>query len=61
MIAYVCAGMVIMPILGILGLSSFLVLFDSNPWLGFLKGLIITTLVTLITMFFTRIKWFWRT
>jgi len=61
MIAYVSAGMVIMPIVGIMGLSSFLALFDSNPWLGFLKGLIITSLVTLITLFFTRIKWFWRT
>ena len=61
MIAYVCAGMVIMPILGFSGLSSFLALFDSDPWLGLLKGIIITSLVTLITMFFTRIKWFWRT
>ena len=61
MIAYVCAGMVIIPILGISGLSPFLALFDSGPWTGFLKGVIITLLVTLITMFFTRIKWFWRT
>jgi hypothetical protein len=61
MIAYVCAGMVIMPILGITGLSSLLTLFNSSPWLGFFKGVIITSFVTLITMFFTRIKWFWRT
>ncbi|MFR7516719.1 MAG: hypothetical protein ACLUVY_05630 [Bacteroides uniformis] len=33
----------------------------TNPWLGFLQGLLLTSMALLVTMFFTRIKWFWRT
>ena len=33
----------------------------TSPWLGFLHGVLLTSLTILITMFFTRIKWFWRT
>jgi len=61
MIAYVAPNMLVMPLLSIAGLSRYLGLLDDNPWLGLLKGLIITSLVTLVAMFFTRIKWFWRT
>jgi len=61
MIAYVGASMVVMPVLNITGAASLLGMMSGNPWLGFLKGVIITALVTLMTMFFTRIKWFWRT
>ena len=61
MIAYVGTSMLIMPVLNITGLVPYLTVFDSDPWLGLLKGLLITALVTLITLFFTRIKWFWRT
>jgi len=36
-------------------------LSQGNAWEGLLQGVIITGLVTLMTMFFTKIKWFWRT
>lgn len=61
MIAYVGSSMLIMPVLSISGIASYMSVFIADPWLGFLKGLIITALVTLVTMFFTRIGWFWRT
>lgn len=61
MIAYVAPSMVVLPILKILNLMPFLNAFGANAWLGFLRGLVITALVTLLTMFFTKIKWFWRT
>ena len=61
MIAYVGASMVVMPILQLTGAVSLLDMMMANPWLGFLRGVIVTTLVTLMTMFFTHIKWFWRT
>jgi len=61
MIAYVGASMVVIPILQIAGAGPLLESMLSNPWLGFLRGLLVTALVTLMTMFFTRIKWFWRT
>lgn len=60
MIAYVASSMLVMPLLNIFGLADYLSVFNSNPWLGFLKGLIITSIVALVTIFFTRIKWFWR-
>jgi len=61
MIAYVGTNLLVMPLINILGLAPSLTWFDTNPWLGFLKGVITTVLVTLVTLFFTRIKWFWRT
>jgi predicted acyltransferase len=61
MIAYVGASMVVIPILHITGAGTWLDMMMSNPWTGFLRGVIVTALVTLMTMFFTRIKWFWRT
>jgi len=61
MIAYVGASMVVLPILQIVGAGSLLETMMTNPWTGFLRGLIVTALVTLMTMFFTCIKWFWRT
>ncbi len=61
MIAYVGSAMVVLPILNITGLLPVLNDYGNNAWLGFFRGIFITGLVTLITMFFTRIKWFWRT
>lgn len=61
MIAYVASAMLVMPLLSIAGVAEFLSFLNGNPWLGFFKGVLITTLVTLVTMFFTRLKWFWRT
>lgn len=61
MIAYVAPNMVVMPLLNLSGLSSYLVYLTTNPWLGFFRGLFITTLAVLVALFFTRIKWFWRT
>ena len=51
MIAYVVGDLLIMPLANILGIA----------WLGFLQGAILTSLAVLVTMFFTKIKWFWRT
>ena len=61
MIAYVAGDLFIMPVASLLGITPLLSYFSVNPWLGFLIGVIITTMAVLVTMFFTRIKWFWRT
>jgi len=61
MIAYVSADMFLYPLMNIFGvMSGFFALF-SHGWWGLLQGAIITTLVTLITVFFSRNKWYWRT
>ena len=61
MIAYVSTSLVVMPILQWTGLISCLTFFHANQWLGFLQGIILTSFSVLITMFFTKIKWVWRT
>jgi len=61
MIAYVTTNLFTVPVLSILGVYPLLSYFSVNPWLGFLRGVIITIIAVLITMFFFRIKWFWRT
>jgi predicted acyltransferase len=61
MIAYVASSLVILPLLHLTHLLPLIDTLGSNPWMGFLRGVIITALVTLLTMFFTKIKWFWRT
>lgn len=61
MVAYVACDLLIYPILSICGLMSHIRFFATSPWLGFLQGVILTSLAVLVTMFFTRIKWVWRT
>lgn len=61
MIAYVATSMVVMPLFNLSGLAVFLNYLTTDPWLGFIRGVILTTLSVLIAVFFTRIKWFWRT
>ena len=62
MIAYVGASVVVQPILHITGLWQYVnMLSHGGAWGGLLRGIVITGLVTLMTMFFTKIKWFWRT
>jgi len=61
MIAYVGSSVVVGPLLNITGLMKYVDMLSHNAWQGLLRGVIITTLVTLLAMFFTKIKWFWRT
>lgn len=61
MIAYVATNLVVMPMLNLIGVASYLTYLQQNAWLGFLRGVIITALATLIAIIFTKIKWFWRT
>lgn len=60
MIAYLSNSHIIMPVLALTGLSSLLNSMLINPWLGFLKGLIVTLLAAILTSFFTKKKIFWR-
>lgn len=61
MIAYVACDLLIMPLFGIVGITPLLQYFHTNAWMGFLQGILLTSLAMLVTMFFTKIKWFWRT
>jgi len=61
MIAYVGASNIVQPIFGILSLNSILGYLNSNAWLGFIKGALITIMVAYITRLFSKYKLFWRT
>lgn len=61
MIAYVVGDLFILPLANIVGIAPLLSYFQQNAWLGFLQGVILTGISVLATMFFTKIKWFWRT
>ncbi len=63
MIAYVATSMFTMPILNLCHIGDFYTIgiFTQSPLLGFIHGFVLTSIACLIAMFFTRIKWFWRT
>ncbi|MCS2715621.1 DUF5009 domain-containing protein [Bacteroides thetaiotaomicron] len=61
MIAYVSTQLVVLPLLNLAGLGTYLSYLDQNAWLGFLRGIIVTSLALLITILFTKLKCFWRT
>lgn len=61
MIAYVASQLVVMPILGLAHLSGYLNMLSVNAPLGFLRGVIVTTLALIVAIIFTKLKWFWRT
>ena len=61
MVAYIAGNLLLQPILH---LTKANFLFDSmnvNPLLGFLKGVLFTGIVSLITILFTKKGWFWKT
>lgn len=61
MIAYVAGDLLVMPLLGMLGITTLLGVFHTNVWMGVLQGVLLTSLSLLVTIFFTKQKWFWRT
>ena len=61
MIAYVSTQLVVLPLLNLAGLGTYLSYLDQNAWLGFLRGVIVTSLALLTTILFTKLKCFWRT
>lgn len=61
MIAYTAGNLFLIPLLKITTLSVYLDAMKTNAIAGFARGLIFTSIVALITLYFTRIKFFWKT
>jgi predicted acyltransferase len=61
MIAYAGINNFIIPVLALTGAESLLDRMAVSPWLGFLKGLIITLLLAVCVSVCTRRRIFWRT
>lgn len=61
MVAYVAGNLLLTPLLHITQLQPTFNQLNQNGWLGFLKGILFTGVVSLITIYCTRRKWFWKT
>jgi predicted acyltransferase len=61
MVAYVAGGLLLTPILYLTGGQALMDWMNGNAFTGFLKGVIYTGIISLITFGFTRYKWFWKT
>lgn len=61
MVAYVAGDLVVYPLLNLTGGVALLWPLYASPWLGFLHGVLLTTLSVLLTMLTTKLRLFWRT
>lgn len=61
MVAYVAGSMVVIPLLQLLQLWQPLVNATSTPWLGFLRGVLLTAMTMAVAIICSKRKWFWKT
>ena len=61
MVAYVAGNLVLLPLLELTRTKSWWDAMNTGPWMGFAKGLLFTGLVSLLTVFFVRRNWYWKT
>lgn len=61
MVAYVAGNLLLLPILHLTGAIKVFDGMNGNPWIGFLRGVLFTGIVSLVTIFFTKKGWFWKT
>jgi predicted acyltransferase len=61
MVAYVAGNLLLLPVLNITGVKPYWEMLKQNVWMGTLKGLIFTGIVALITIFFVKRNWLWKT
>jgi predicted acyltransferase len=61
MIAYAGINNLVIPVLALTGVDRLLSGLEATPWMGFLRGAIITLLLAFSASFFTKRKILWRT
>lgn len=61
MVAYVAGNLLLLPMLVLTHVKPFWDSMNQNAFMGFMKGLLFTGIVSLITIFFVKRKWFWKT
>lgn len=61
MVAYVAGNLVLIPLMALTHTTPWLDSLNTSAWGGFLRGVIFTGIVSLITLWFVRMKWFWKT
>ena len=61
MVAYIAGGLLVTPLLQVTGAITIFESMNGNAWLGFLKGVLFTGIVSLTTILFTKNGWFFKT
>ncbi len=61
MVAYVTGNLLLIPLLHLTGGMEVLNSLNTTAWGGFLRGVIFTGIVSLVTIFFVKRKWYWKT
>lgn len=61
MLAYVIGSLVLLPLLQLTYLKPFWDAMQQNAFMGFLKGLVFTAVVSCITIFSVKKNWLWKT
>ena len=60
MVAYIAGNLLLQPILHLSKANLLFNMMNVHPLLGFLKGVLFTGIVSLITILFTKRGWFWK-
>ncbi|WP_315817095.1 hypothetical protein [Paraflavitalea speifideaquila] len=61
MVAYVTGNLLLLPVLHLTGGMTVYTGMQKAVWPGFLSGLLFTALVSLVTVWFTKRGWMWKT
>jgi predicted acyltransferase len=61
MVAYVAGNLVVLPLLALTQTRHYWDAMNQNFFMGFMKGLVFTAVVSVITILFVNKKWFWKT
>ncbi len=61
MVAYVTGNLLLLPLLHLSGAMQVYIAMQKNIFTGFLSGVLFTGIVSLVTVFFTKRGWLWKT
>jgi predicted acyltransferase len=61
MVAYVAGNLLLLPILSLTKIKPYWDAMNQNAFMGLMKGVLFTGVVSLITILFVKRKWFWKT
>jgi hypothetical protein len=60
LVAYVAGNLLVLPLLSLTALRPYWDGMNQSAFLGLLKGVLFTALVSLITLFFVKRNWLWK-
>ena len=61
MVAYVAGNLVLLPLFALTHTKIYWEAMNQNAFMGLLKGVVFTGIVSLLTILFVKKKWFWKT